>query len=611
MTTFAHYLKSPIKSTFKSIKSPSIRFYLILMNLVLLCLLFPSISFLFLNEEEKFRDVQLNRSISQMRKSLESRGASLARSMALSSSQAIAGYDFTFLNIMVNQVVADDPEIEYCIIMDTNRRAITHSDPVNVGNVLDHPVDKKITEIIEDRFPLMASTKEQSGYMYFLDIKPDGKGQGDAIMEAISPLYSGEKLWGVLRLGYSLKNLQQEMASAKYDWSSKMKQFKMYLISMTGIFFSFGVLVAALFTRSFVRSMQVLSNGVSKISEGDLEHVIHQKGVVCSEIMDLSTAFNSMTLKLRTSYKQLDEYSRFLEEKVKERTHELQEAQANLLRQAHEAGMAEMAVGILHNIGNAITPAKVGASIMQQNLNNSAIQRHLPEIMAQFKNAVNHADLDKKEKKRLLELIKVFPESINDEYKKMKDEISQIRDKHEHIEGIINLQMRYARLFSDYEEVDINAITDDALQMLDDSIRKRSVVVNKHTKKVPKIKIEQAKLIQIVVNLIKNAYESMDGADNNHPEIVIKTDYEDGPPSYVVFSVKDNGIGFSPAEKEKMFKFGYSSKEKGSGFGLHSCANYLIANNGSISAHSDGKGKGAEFIVRLAVENNNVHNELK
>ena len=69
----------------------------------------------------------------------------------------------------------------------------------------------------------------------------------------------------------------------------------------------------------------------------------------------------------------------------------------------------------------------------------------------------------------------------------------------------------------------------------------------------------------------------------------------------LVLSVKDNGIGFSPKEKQNLFKFGYSTKSKGTGFGLHSCANYLIARNGSIFAHSAGRDKGAEFVVRFAL----------
>ena len=88
--------------------------------------------------------------------------------------------------------------------------------------------------------------------------------------------------------------------------------------------------------------------------------------------------------------------------------------------------------------------------------------------------------------------------------------------------------------------------------------------------------------------------------------LVLTIRREQGPPDRLVLSVKDNGIGFTPDAQRKLFKFGYTSKTKGSGFGLHSCANYLIARNGSISAHSEGLNKGAEFVVRLAIDHNDL-----
>ncbi|MFC1512988.1 hypothetical protein ACFL5J_00905 [Thermodesulfobacteriota bacterium] len=114
-------------------RRPSIRLYFILMNMVVLCLLFPSVSSIFMHEEKEFRDAQLERTINQMRESLESRGAALAHSMALSAEEAMAGYDYNFLNILVAQVVASDPEILYCVIMDNRNRAVVHSVPDQVG----------------------------------------------------------------------------------------------------------------------------------------------------------------------------------------------------------------------------------------------------------------------------------------------------------------------------------------------------------------------------------------------------------------------------------------------------------------------------------------------
>ncbi|MCP4682272.1 MAG: GHKL domain-containing protein [Desulfobacterales bacterium] len=348
--------------------------------------------------------------------------------------------------------------------------------------------------------------------------------------------------------------------------------------------------------------MQSLSQGVSRITNGDLDHLVQQKGLVYAEFMGLSDSFNTMTAKLKDSYQQLDEYSKSLEQKVMERTRALKNAQANLLQQAHEVGMAEMAVGILHNIGNAITPAKVGTATLVKRLTLSPMRNNLNVAMDQIYTAMEKPPfIQDEEKDRLLSVIKLLPESIKEEYDTIIDEIQQIRNKHEHIEEVISLQMRYARFSTDFEDVDINRLTEDALKIIDESIRKRSVQIIRDFSDIPVVRIEQSKFIQIIVNLIKNAYEAMETMESDDRQIIVTTFFEKGPPDHVVLSIKDKGIGFSPQDKEKLFKFGYTTKDKGTGFGLHSCANYLIAHKGSIEAMSRGRGLGAEFIVRLAL----------
>jgi sensor histidine kinase regulating citrate/malate metabolism len=102
--------------------------------------------------------------------------------------------------------------------------------------------------------------------------------------------------------------------------------------------------------------------------------------------------------------------------------------------------------------------------------------------------------------------------------------------------------------------------------------------------------------------LIKNSYESFDGGNVKNKKIILSSFLEGKEPHDVIFSIQDNGCGFTEKDKENFFRFGYSTKARGSGFGLHSCANYLIANNGSIDAVSAGPGMGSEFILRLPTD---------
>jgi signal transduction histidine kinase len=601
----------PTKPQKKFIWRPSIRFYLVLMNLVILCLLFPSVSIPYLHQEAKLRDAQLRRTIKQMRRALESRNGALVRNMALSAGYAVAGYDFTFINNMVHQVVAEDPEIKYCVIMNADSRAVAHSDPDKVGTILTGPRDRKAAAIMRSAFPLTIS-EDYRPKVHFIDetVSPEANADQVPIMEALAPVYNGAKLYAVLRCGFSLERLSAEIRATKQDQALRSRQFEVYLASITGIFFTIGVVIAALFTRSFVRSVEVVSTGVSRVAQGDLDHHIQPGGLVCAELLRLSEAFNAMTDQLRVSHKQLDEYSRSLELKVAARTKELKDAHSNLLQQAHEAGMAEMAVGILHNIGNAITPAKVGLYRLSNRMEQKALLRDLPAALIEIATYIPLFEtLSDPEKERLLGIIELVPETIKEEYALNAAELERIRSKLNHIDSIIGLQMRYAQLFGDVENVDLPGVVEDALTLLDDALKKHSVRVIKHFSQVPYVRIEKTKLIQIVVNLIKNGYEAMEDVAPADRVLVISIRREPGPEARLALSVKDNGVGFAPDKQQKLFKFGYSTKAKGSGFGLHSCANYLIARNGSISAHSEGPNKGAEFVVRLAIDESGALHE--
>lgn len=577
----------------------SIRIQLIFMNLLLFCLLFPTINLLILRETSSFRDRQLTHNIQFMEEELASRGASLTRSLGMSANQAIGGYDFTFLFDLLRQTLGSDSDMVYCLIMNQERLVLAHPDEALLNSLLDEPGDLTAA-VLGSQFPRQRLNDVLPPILFQKEIMVAGHGP---VLEALVPVYNGDKFWGILRCGFSRQALEEEIGSIRGDWADKMRRFSLYLLSLATLFFVIGIMVVIFFTRPFVRAFAMLGKSVHRISGGDLDHEIDQSRLACTEFVDFAHSFNLMTDSLRDSRRQLDEYSRSLEEKVEERTKELHAAQASLLKQAHEAGMAEMAVGVLHNIGNAITPAKVGTNLLIRRLRDSSLKNDLKQALVPLVGAVQETTgLEEEDRRRLAAILELLPKSINEEYEAVIDEIRHIREKHEHIENIISLQMRYARLVGDAEPVWVNRVIRDALDMLGDSIRKREVIVDLDLdNNLPQVEVEESKLLQIIVNLIKNSYEALDRIQGEKKITITSFMVEGGNPR-VVLSVKDTGCGFNPEEKESFFAFGYSSKKRGSGFGLHSCANYLIANQGNIEAKSNGPGQGAEFIVQLPVK---------
>lgn len=569
----------------------SVKVYLILMNLVLLCLLFPLAVFVFMQESANFRDNQLHRTINQIHSAQEGRAATLARSLSLSAGEAVAGFDFSLLATMAHQLVDNDPEIVYCIIADQNQKVVVQQGMQRSPALSDTLAlqSMKKDPFAEERL------MDQPAVVRFLRI--------DTILEVIVPIYNGNQLWGVLRCGHSLEKLNQEIDFVYREWAEKMHQFKIYLFSIMALFFVIGTCVALLATRCIVQSIKALNTGVKRVAAGELQHEIKMNKMSCDEFFVLAAAFNGMTKKLCDSYNKLQDYSRSLEEKVVERTKDLEEAQASLVQQAHEAGMAEMAVGVLHNIGNAITPAQVGLSLLGKRLEESPLRVSLERALAPINDLLSRDNtLPEKDKMRIAEILELLPKSLRQEYDQAISEINRVKEKQEHVEGIIALQMRYAKLIGNFQEVHLNQLVEDSLHILDDLIEKRQVQVLTEMGQLPLIRTEETKLMQILINLIKNAFEAMTETAVEDRRIFIATSFEAGETGYVVFRIKDNGCGFNVEERDKLFSFGYSTKARGAGFGLHSCANYIIANQGSIEAKSDGPGKGAEFIIRLPIK---------
>jgi signal transduction histidine kinase len=569
-------------------KRPPISTYLVSMNMVLLGLLFPTFSFLFMREMVQLRDIQLERNITTVRQSLATRSSSLLRSTALSAKESIAGYDFTFLQNLLAEVTHDDPEIRSCMVIDKDQTVVAHSDINQIGSLMTS----------RSQFPQTLPSGDPQAQIFW---PPQGE-QGDGgVMVSVFPIYNATSFWGLIRCDYSLASTEREITLVKEDWTRQLGQMRRYFVFLLAGFLLIGLLVAILLTRSFVRATQVLHAGVRQVADGELDRVITlHGGIVCQEFAGLVDSFNTMTEKLRLTHQQLDDYSKSLEEKVEERTRALHEAQEIMVKQAHEAGLAEMAVGVLHNIGNAITPAQVTATVLVNQLTNSPLRTKLLQSLTPLSEFLaGERDLSATEKTRFTSILHYLPSSLVEEYDRAIRELNTIRDKHHHIENIIKLQMRYARVADTPDLVDINRLLRDAMKILADTIAKRQIQVTMELQETPPVRAEATKLLQIMVNLIKNAYEAMDLDTITVRELTVTTGVREGEPRLVFFAVTDTGCGFTEEEKSRLFTFGFSTKERGSGFGLHSCANAIIADHGAIETESPGPGRGATFTVLL------------
>jgi signal transduction histidine kinase len=113
---------------------------------------------------------------------------------------------------------------------------------------------------------------------------------------------------------------------------------------------------------------------------------------------------------------------------------------------------------------------------------------------------------------------------------------------------------------------------------------------------VPLITVDKHKVLQILVNVVRNAKYACDESSNDEKRVTVcvRVDADE-----IAIAVSDTGVGIPPENLNRIFSHGFTTRKEGHGFGLHSCALAAKELGGSLRAESAGPGKGATFTLRL------------
>jgi two-component system, NtrC family, sensor kinase len=118
---------------------------------------------------------------------------------------------------------------------------------------------------------------------------------------------------------------------------------------------------------------------------------------------------------------------------------------------------------------------------------------------------------------------------------------------------------------------------------------------------LPRVRLDKQKVLQIIVNLVKNAKEAFhDDSAQTARHVIVRTSLRDEKTLQI--RIADNGIGIAAEDLTRIFSHGFTTKSTGHGFGLHSCANAANEMGGALTVASDGPQKGASFTLELPFE---------
>ncbi|WP_325984771.1 DAHL domain-containing protein [Pseudomonas protegens] len=288
-----------------------------------------------------------------------------------------------------------------------------------------------------------------------------------------------------------------------------------------------------------------------------------------------------------------------LEHRVEERTRELKEAQSELMDSARQAGMAEIATNVLHNVGNVLNSVNICSEVLSRTLRSSKAQGlgKAMQLINQHQDDLGRFFTEDDKGKLLPSYLNQLVEAIATEQQGMGEELAQLARSVDHIKEIVATQQSYAGASRLIEPLRVAELIEDALRMNSGALARHQVTVVKDYGPLPPVMGDKHRMLLILINLISNAKYAMSNLDDHSRTLTLSARVLDG--QTLSISVKDEGEGIPAQNLTRIFSHGFTTRKDGHGFGLHSCALAAMEMGGQLNVHSDGPGLGATFTLDI------------
>jgi PAS domain S-box-containing protein len=279
----------------------------------------------------------------------------------------------------------------------------------------------------------------------------------------------------------------------------------------------------------------------------------------------------------------------------------LEKAHRDLIDASRLAGMAEVATGVLHNVGNVLNSLNVSASVIAAGLRQSKVE-NLPKVAALLRE--HQSDLaaylvDDTKGKLIPEFLRSLATHLAEERTQLLQEVASLQLNIEHIKEIVSMQQAYATMVGVVEALPPAGLIEDSLRMNAAALVRHDVTVRREFQAAPPIRAERGKVLQILINLIRNAKYALD--DGPAQEKIMTLRIAPGAAGQVAIVVEDNGVGIAQENLGRIFGHGFTTRVGGHGFGLHSSALAAREMGGTLTVASEGLGRGSRFTLELPV----------
>jgi len=319
---------------------------------------------------------------------------------------------------------------------------------------------------------------------------------------------------------------------------------------------------------------------------------LHREGSVVWALVSVSLVRDEAGRPLHFVSQVQDITARKLAEAALEKAHQ------ELVAASRQAGMAEVATGVLHNVGNVLNSVNVSATLIADQVRRSkgANVAKLAALFAEHRTDLGTFLTGDPRGQMIPGYLATLTESLAQEQAELLTEIDHLRQNVGHVKDIVGMQQSYARTSGGIEPVALAELVEDALRMNASSLARHDVELVRDFQLRPVVGADKHKVMQVVVNLVRNAQLACDEGGRPDKRVTVRIA---GDAQRAQISVSDNGVGIPAENLLRIFAHGFTTRQHGHGFGLHSCALAARELGGSLTVHSDGPGRGATFILEL------------
>jgi signal transduction histidine kinase len=518
--------------------------------------------------QKRILEREVENRINMMRGNLIRHGKTLSDYLSRQTENGIASFNLSNVMEIINKSVNEDADLSYVILVDYSSKAYIHT--------LNPELEQEILADEEDLFAVNQSKAIINEY----------EKNGDSFIEFIVPINVGTNPWGVLRLGFSLSLLNNEITNSRIDILKQTKNMIIRSIFTSFIFTLIGIVIIFMISTRLSKPLINLTESARELAKGNFSITENIKIKSEDEIGILGGAFVEMSNNLKISHEKLESYSRTLEQKVEDRTSKLKEANERL--QEIDNMKTEFLSTVSHELRTPLALVLGFARIIKKRFEN-VISPHVKtedsKVLRSIKQVKSNLDTIVSEGDRLTDL-------INDLLDITKIEAGKVEWKMEPTSVTKIIKRATAIASSSFEENELELIND-----IED--------------RLPTVMGDKNRLEQVMINLISNAVKFTEKGSVTCRARRINNE--------IMISVIDTGTGVSEVNQERIFeKFGQlrdtiADRPRGTGLGLPICKKIIEHHGGRIWVESEpGKGSTFSFTLpcstRLSDEvNGNVH----